>query len=281
MLFRSISFIVWAHHMFVSGMNPYFGFWFAISTLAVAIPSAVKTYNWMLTLWKGNLWFTTPMLFAIGFVSTFVAGGLTGLHLGNTANDVPLTDTYFVVAHFHLVMGVSAILAIFAGVYYWYPKVVGRMYNEAMGKIHFWVTFVGTYAIFFPMYWLGANGLPRRYFGFDAATQMPSGTAELNVFITVAALTVGAVQLIFAFNLVWSAIKGKKADGNPWKATTLEWQTPQTPPVHGNWGAKEPVVYRWAFDYSVPGAPRDFIPQNVADGASRGKVEGHKRKNKS
>ncbi|MBI1742553.1 cbb3-type cytochrome c oxidase subunit I [Candidatus Acetothermia bacterium] len=270
-----LSFLVWAHHMFVSGMNPYFAFWFAIATLAVAIPSAVKTYNWMLTLWGGNLWFTTPMLYAIGFVSTFVAGGLTGLYLGNTAVDVPLTDTYFVVAHFHLVMGVSAILGIFAGIYYWFPKAIGRMYNETLGKLHFWVTFVGTYAIFFPMYWLGAAGMPRRYYTNEAVTQLPPSSHELNIFITIAALTVGAAQLVFAFNLVWSIFKGKKAEGNPWKATSLEWQTPQTPPVHGNWGPTEPVVYRWAYDYSVPGASQDFTPQNVAGGpAQKAKASG-------
>jgi cytochrome c oxidase subunit 1 len=263
-----ISFIVWAHHMFTSGMNPYFAFWFAIATLAVAIPSAVKTYNWMLTLWGGNLWFTTPMLYAIGFVSTFVAGGLTGLFLGNTAVDIPLHDTYFVVAHFHLVMGVSAVLAIFAGMYYWFPKVVGRMYHETMGKIHFWVTFIGTYAIFFPMYWLGAAGMPRRYLTNEAATQLPSSSQDLNVFITVAALAVGAAQIIFAFNLIWSAIKGKKAEGNPWKAVSLEWQTPMTPPAHGNWGPQDPIVYRWAYDYSLPSASSDYTPQTSAFGVS-------------
>ncbi len=258
-----ISFVVWAHHMFVSGMNPYFGYWFAVATLAIAIPSAVKTYNWLLTLWKGNLHFSTAMLYAIGFVSTFVAGGLTGLFLGNIVVDVPLTDTYFVVGHFHLVMGVSAIFGIFAGIYYWFPKACGRMMSEAMGKIHFWVTFIGAYLIFFPMYWLGFSGVPRRYYSFSGIDTLPPSLNGLNAFMTVVALVVGAAQLVFAFNLIWSAIKGKKASANPWQATTLEWQTPTTPPPHGNWGPNEPIVYRWAYDYSVPGADEDYIPQTV------------------
>jgi cytochrome c oxidase subunit 1 len=262
----AISFVVWAHHMFVSGMNPYFSYWFVISTLAIAIPSAVKTYNWLLTLYKGNLHFSSAMLFALGFVSTFVAGGLTGLFLGNIVVDVPLTDTYFVVGHFHLVMGVSAIFGIFAGIYYWFPKVTGRMMSEALGKIHFWVTFIGAYVIFFPMYWIGFSGVPRRYFSYSGIDTLPSSIHELNTVMTVAALTVGAVQLLFALNMILSAIKGRKADGNPWKATTLEWQTPTTPPPHGNWGPKDPEVYRWAYDYSVPGAKEDYIPQTLQVG---------------
>jgi cytochrome c oxidase subunit 1 len=260
----AISFVVWAHHMFVSGMNPYFSFWFAISTLAVAIPSAVKTFNWLLTLWKGNLYFSTAMLYAIGFVSSFVAGGLTGLFLGNVAVDVPLTDTYFVVGHFHLVMGVSAIFGIFAGIYYWFPKATGRLLSEALGKIHFWVTFVGTFVIFFPMYWLGFLGVPRRYFSFTAYEALPASVQELNGLLTVVALIVGAAQLLFLWNLVGSLLLGKRADANPWHATTLEWQTPTTPPPHGNWGPHDPVVYRWAYDYSVPGAAADYLPQSVA-----------------
>jgi cytochrome c oxidase subunit 1 len=259
-----LSFIVWAHHMFVSGMNPYFAFWFAFSTLVIAIPSAVKTYNWVLTLWKGNIHLTTAMLYAIGFVSTFVAGGLTGLFLGNVIIDIPLHATYFVVGHFHLVMGVSAILAILAGIYHWFPKVTGRMLSEAMGKIHFWVTFVGVYLIFFPMYYIGFLGVPRRYYAFTGIESLPSSVQGLNVFITVVALVVGASQLLFVFNIVWSLAKGKLAEANPWHATTLEWQTPSTPPPHGNWGPELPVTHRWAYDYSVPGAADDYIPQNVA-----------------
>ena len=268
-----LSFIVWAHHMFVSGMNPYFAFWFAFSTLIIAIPSAVKTFNWVLTLWKGNIHLTTPMLYAIGFVSTFVAGGLTGLFLGNVLVDIPLSDTYFVVGHFHLVMGVSAILGIFAGIYHWFPKASGRIMSEGLGKIHFWVTFVGVYLIFFPMYYMGFLGMPRRYFASSGIESIPSSVDGLNVFITVVALLVGAAQLLFAFNIVWSLIKGKRAEANPWRATTLEWQTPKTPPAHGNWGPALPAVQRWAYDYSVPGAREDYIPQSVATASvKKGKV---------
>jgi cytochrome c oxidase subunit 1 len=256
-----IGFIVWAHHMFVSGMNPYFGFFFAVSTLIIAIPSAVKVYNWLLTLWRGNIRLNVPMLFGIGWISTFIIGGLTGLPLGNVVADVPLHDTYFVVGHFHLVMGVAALMAIFGGIYHWFPKVTGRMLNETLGKLHFWVTFVGAYAIFFPMFLMGILGVPRRYFDFNALQYLPPQTSALNIAITVAALTVGAVQLIFLGNLIWSALWGKRAEANPWGATTLEWQTPTTPPPHGNWGAQTPTVYRWAYDYSVPGAERDFIPR--------------------
>ncbi|MCS6937060.1 MAG: cbb3-type cytochrome c oxidase subunit I [Candidatus Bipolaricaulota bacterium] len=259
----AIGFVVWAHHMFVSGMNPYFGFWFAIATLIIAIPSAVKTYNWLLTLWKGNLHLNTPMLFAIGFISTFIIGGLTGLFLGNVIVDVPLHDTYFVTGHFHLVMGVSAIFGIFGGLYHWFPKAVGRMYSEALGKLHFWVTFVGSYLIFFPMLGEGFLGVPRRYFSFRGIESFPDIINDLNAFITVVALIVGAAQLIFVFNLVWSVFKGRKAEANPWRATTLEWQTPTTPPPHGNWGEQLPVVYRGAYDYSLPDAPQDYVPQTV------------------
>lgn len=259
----AIGFIVWAHHMFVSGMNPYFGFFFAVSTLIIAIPSAVKVYNWLLTLWKGNIHLNVPMLFGIGWISTFLIGGLTGLPLGNVIADVPLHDTYFVVGHFHLVMGVAALMAIFGGIYHWFPKVTGRMLNETLGKLHFWVTFVGSYLIFFPMFLMGILGVPRRYFDFDTLQYLPAQTHGLSLFITVAALTVGAAQIVFLGNLLWGALRGKKVEANPWQATTLEWQTPTTPPPHGNWGAETPTVYRWAYDYSVPGAERDFIPQNV------------------
>ncbi len=258
-----IGFLVWAHHMFVSGMNPYFGFFFAVSTLIIAIPSAVKVYNWLLTLWRGNIRFNTPMLFGIGWISTFIIGGLTGLPLGNVIADVPLHDTYFVVGHFHLVMGVAALMAIFGGIYHWFPKITGRMFNERLGKLHFLVTFVGAYMIFFPMFLLGILGVPRRYFDFEALQYLPPQTHGLNIVITVAALIVGAAQLLFLGNLIWSAVRGPRAAANPWHATTLEWQTPTTPPPHGNWGAETPTVYRWAYDYSVPGAERDFIPQNV------------------
>jgi len=258
----ALSFVVWAHHMYVSGMNPYFGFFFATTTLIIAIPTAIKVYNWILTLWRGDIHLTVPMLFALAFIVTFVNGGLTGLFLGNVVVDVPLSDTMFVVAHFHMVMGVAPILVIFGAIYHWYPKVTGRMLNETLGKIHFWVTFLGAYAIFFPMHYLGLMGVPRRYYEMGEMSFVPPSAHTLNAFITIAALIVGATQLVFVFNLLWSLRNGRAAGGNPWRATSLEWQTPETPPPHGNWGKEPPIVYRWAYDYSVPGAAEDFLPQN-------------------
>src|SRR5436189_265419 len=203
-----------------------------------------------------------PMLFAIGFVFTFINGGLTGLFLGNVPVDLPLSDTMFVVAHFHMVMAVSPILVVFGAIYHWYPKITGRMLNDTLGKFHFWFTFLGTYAIYYPMHYLGILGVPRRYYAVTGTDFIPQSAHSLNEGITIAALIVGAVQIVFLYNLVWSYFKGKPAGGNPWRATTLEWQTPETPPKHGNFGATLPVVYRWAYDYSVPGAAEDFIPQN-------------------
>ena len=258
----ALSFVVWAHHMYVSGMNPYFGFFFATTTLIIAIPTAIKVYNWVLTLWRGDIHLTLPMLFALAFIVTFVNGGLTGLFLGNVVVDVPLSDTMFVVAHFHMVMGVAPILVIFGAIYHWYPKVTGRMLNESLGKFHFWVTFLGAYAIFFPMHYLGLLGMPRRYHEIGQTTFVPESAQALNAFISIAALIVGFAQIVFLFNLVWSLFSGKPAGSNPWRSTTLEWQTPETPPGHGNWGRELPVVYRWAYDYSVPGAEQDFVPQN-------------------
>jgi cytochrome c oxidase subunit 1 len=265
----ALSFVVWAHHMYVSGMNPNFGFFFATTTLIIAIPTALKVYNWVLTLWRGDIHLTLPMLFALGFIVTFVNGGLTGLFLGNVVVDVPLSDTMFVVAHFHMVMGVAPIMVVFGAIYHWYPKITGRMLDELLGRIHFWVTFLGAYAIFFPMHYIGLIGVPRRYYELGETVFIPPSVHTLNEFITIAALVVGAAQLVFVFNLVWSLFRGREAGGNPWRATTLEWQTPQTPPAHGNWGKELPVVYRWAYDYSVPGAAEDFLPQNQPDGLSR------------
>ena len=268
-----LSFVVWAHHMYVSGMNPYFGFFFAITTLIIAVPTAIKVYNWVLTLWHGDIHLTVPMLFAIGFIFTFIHGGLTGLFLGNVTVDVPLSDTMFVVAHFHMVMAVAPILVIFGAIYHWYPKITGRMLNDTLGKFHFWFTFLGSYAIYLPMHYLGFLGVPRRYFAIGGTDFIPESAQSLNAAITLAALIVGTVQVVFLYNLVWSYFKGKPSGGNPWGATTLEWQTPDTPPKHGNFGPTLPVVYRWAYDYSVPGADRDFIPQNQPPGKKTGTKE--------
>jgi len=271
-----LSFVVWAHHMYVSGMNPYFGFFFATTTLVIAVPTAIKVYNWVLTLWRGNIRLTVPMLFAIGFVFTFINGGLTGIFLGNVIVDVPLSDTYFVVAHFHMVMAVSPILAVFGAVYHWYPKITGRMLNEGLGKFHFWVTFVGLYCLYYPMHYLGILGVPRRYFANAGPNGLPDWFPEsaqfVNIWISIAAIVVASVQLLFLYNLYRSATHGKPAGSNPWGATTLEWQTSDTPPTHGNFGKELPLVYRWAYDYSVPGAEEDFIPQNVPAGKNTGQA---------
>jgi cytochrome c oxidase subunit 1 len=259
----ALSFVVWAHHMFVSGMNPWFGFFFATSTLIIAVPTAIKVYNWVLTLWRGDIHLTVPMLFALAFLLTFLSGGLTGLFLGNVSVDIPLSGTYFVVAHFHMVMGVAPLLVVFGGLYHWYPKVTGRMLDDRLGQAHFWITFVGTYLIYFPMHYLGVLGMPRRYYDFDNYQFIPASAHQLNTFITVVALAVGAAQLLFVWNLAASLWRGRRADANPWRAASLEWQTPQTPPVHGNWGPALPIVHRWAYAYSVPGAPQDYIAQNA------------------
>jgi cytochrome c oxidase subunit I len=258
-----LSFVVWAHHMYVSGMNPYFGFLFATTTLIIAVPTAIKVYNWILTLWRGNIKLTVPMLFCIGFMFTFLNGGLSGLYLGNVTVDVPLADTYFVVGHFHMVMAVAPVMVVFAAIYHWYPLVTGRMFNQTLGKIHFWVTLIGTYAIFYPMHYMGFAGVPRRYFAFGETAFIPDSVVSLNAFISICVMVVAAAQFLFLYNVVRSYFSGEKAPPNPWGATSLEWQTEHMPPRHGNFGKELPVVYRWAFDYSVPGAKHDFIPQNV------------------
>ena len=264
-----LSFIVWAHHMYVSGMHPYFGFFFATTTLIIAVPTAIKVYNWTLTLLRADIHMTVPMLFSIAFVITFVVGGLTGLFLGNVIVDVPLSDTYFVVAHFHMVMGVSPILVIFGAIYHWYPKMTGKMLDDRIGQLHFWITFLGTYAIYYPMHYLGFVGVPRRYFANGEMAIIDDSVLLLNQGITIAALIVGVAQLLFIWNLVHSYFKGRDSGPNPWKATTLEWQTPETPPRHGNWEARLPTVHRWAYDYSVPGAKDDFIPQSEPSAGER------------
>ncbi len=259
----ALSLVVWAHHMYVSGMHPWFGFFFATTTLIIAVPTAIKVYNWVLTLWRANIQLTLPMLFALAFIVTFVNGGITGLFLGNVVVDVPLSDTMFVVAHFHMVMGVAPILVIFGAIYHWFPKMTGRMLNVPMGQIHFWVTFVGAYAIFLPLHYLGFLGVPRRYYEMTDTNFIPQSAETLNAFVTVIALIVGAAQLLFLFNIGWSMVKGKLSGSNPWRATSLEWQTATTPPGHGNFGPTLPVVYRWAYAYGVPGAKEDYVPQNL------------------
>lgn len=261
-----LSLVVWAHHMYVAGMHPYFGFFFATTTLIIAVPTALKVYNWLLTLWRANIRLTVPMLWALAFVLTFIVGGITGLFLGNVIIDIPLSDTYFVVAHFHMVMGVSPIFAIFGGIYHWYPKLSGRMLNDKIGLLHFYITFIGTYLIYFPMHYLGFIGTPRRYYetGITEATGFyPQSAHDLNIFITCVALFVGVSQLLFVYNLVVSLWKGKKAGDNPWGANSLEWRTPDTPPGHGNWGERLPTVHRWAYDFGVSHGDQDHIPQDI------------------
>jgi len=254
-----LSFIVWGHHMFVSGMNPYLGTAFMLTTLVIAVPSAVKTFNWLATLWRGNLRFTSALLFGMGFVSLFVTGGLTGLFLGNPAVDIQLHDTYFVVAHFHFVMGSAALFGIFAGIYHWFPKMFGRMMSERWGRLHFWLTFIGIYLTFFPMHFQGIGGVPRRYYAYTDY-QFTQPFTDLAQFISIAAFFLGAAQIIFLLNFFGSMFWGPKAARNPWGATTLEW-TAESPPPHGNWGPQLPVVHRWPYDYSLPGAERDFFLQ--------------------
>ena len=256
-----LSFIVWAHHMFISGMSPFLGSVFTFTTLLIAIPSAVKAFNYLATLWKGNLQFTPAMLFSIGLVSTFITGGLTGLILGDSALDINVHDTYFVVGHFHIVMGLSATFGAFAGIYHWFPKMYGRMMNKTLGYIHFWLTIVCAYGVFFPMHYLGLAGLPRRYYS-NTAFPMFDDLVNINSVVTFFAATAAIIQLIFLFNFIYSIFRGERAVMNPWKSNTLEWTTP-VERIHGNWPGKIPQVYRWAYDYSKPGSEKDFIPQNI------------------
>src|SRR6202008_2102587 len=242
-----LSMFVWAHHMYVSGMNPYFGFFFATSTLIIAVPTAIKDYNWLLTLWRGDIHLRVPMLFAIDFIFTLIHGGLTGLFRGNVSVDVPLSDTFFVVGHFHMVMGVSPVLVIFGAIYHWYPKITGRMWNAALGHIHFWITFLGAYAIFLPMHYLGLLGVPRRYYALGETAFIPPSEHLANEAITVAAIIVFLAQNLFFINMIWSLFRGPKADPNPWGAASLEWQNPETPTGLCNWGPKLPDAYQLGF----------------------------------
>src|SRR6266545_8004295 len=271
-----LGFFVWGHHMFISGMSPYSAMTFSILTLSIGVPSAVKTFNWLGTLWGGKIRFTTPMLFAIGFVSLFVAGGITGLVLGQTSLDLPMHDTYFVLAHFHLVMGVASIFGMFAATYFWFPKMFGRFMNETLGKIHFWITFVGVYCIFVPMHTMGIVGMPRRYAQFTEYEFLKT-LHPLVVFVSVVAIITVLTQILFYVNLIWSIFKGKEAGENPWEATTLEWTTP-SPPPHDNFAGIIPTVYRGPYEFAVPGAPNDFLMQTEsgAEVTSGNGHEGHK-----
>lgn len=255
-----LAFLVWAHHMFVTGLNPFLGAFFVLLTLLIAVPSAIKVFNWITTIWRGNIRFTPGMLFSIGFVSTFISGGLTGIWLGNSSIDIHLHDTYFVIAHFHIVMGVSAFFGTFAGVYHWFPKMFGRYMNNTLSYIHFWITLIGAYLIFWPMHYEGLVGMPRRYYDYSTWESFKQ-FADLNHFISIVVILVFATQLLFVFNFFYSIFKGRKlTTQNPWNATTLEWTTPINP-GHGNWPGEIPEVHRWAYDYSKDG--QDFIPQTV------------------
>ncbi len=266
-----LSFIVWGHHMFITGMNPFLGSVFVFTTLLIAIPSAVKVFNYITTLWKGSLVLTPAMLFAIGLVSTFITGGVTGIILADSALDIAIHDTYFVVAHFHVVMGMSAVFGMFAGVYHWFPKMYGKMMNTRLGYVHFWITIIGAYGVFFPMHFVGLAGAPRRYYDYSVYNEFDKPTADmmldLNVIITIFAIVAAIGQLVFLFNFFYSILRGPKASQNPWRSNTLEWTTP-VEHMHGNWPGALPEVHRWPYDYSKPGAEDDFIPQTVplADG---------------
>ena len=263
-----LAFLVWAHHMFVTGLNPFLGAFFVLLTLLIAVPSAIKVFNWLTTIWRGNIRFTPGMLFAIGFVSLFISGGLTGIFLGNSTLDIHLHDTYFVIAHFHIVMGVASFFGMFAGVYHWFPKMYGRYLNNTMAYIHFWVTLVGAYLIFWPMHYSGLAGMPRRYTDWSN-WQSFNQFQGMNSFISTVAMIVFAVQLLFVFNFFYSIFKGRKVkDQNPWGANTLEWTTPINP-GHGNWPGDIPEVHRWAYDYGKDG--REFIPQTEPVGAHESK----------
>jgi len=259
-----LAFLVWAHHMFVTGLNPFLGSVFVLLTLLIAVPSAIKVFNWLTTLWRGNIRFTPGMLFAIGFVSLFISGGLTGIWLGNAALDIHLHDTYFVIAHFHIVMGVASMFGMFAGVYHWFPKMYGRYLNNSLGYIHFWVTIAGAYMIFWPMHYEGLAGMPRRYFDYSIWESFKQ-FADLNRFISTVAMIVFATQILFLINFFYSIFKGRKVTvQNPWESNTLEWTAPINP-GHGNWPGEIPEVYRWPYDYGKDG--HDFIPQTTPVGA--------------
>jgi cytochrome c oxidase subunit 1 len=256
-----LGMVVWGHHMFVSGMSPFIGEIFTVGTLLITIPSAIIGFNLLASLWGGALRFTTPMLFSIALLTLFGLGGFGGIFLGSATSDIYLHDTYFVVGHFHYMIGGVTLFGLFAGIYYWYPKFFGRMMNEKLGKIHFWLTFPAFYVVFLWMHFLGLGGMPRRYYAFYEYRFLQP-IADQHVFITFAAFVLGAAQLLFLFNFVWSLRKGERASSNPWDAATLEWSAP-SPPPHGNWPDVAPRVYGWPYDYGISGEDRDYLPQSV------------------
>jgi len=271
-----LSFIVWGHHMFITGMNPFLGSVFMILTLIIAVPSAVKAFNYLTTLWRGNLRFTPAMLFSIGLVSFFISGGLTGIYLGNAALDIQMHDSYFVVAHFHLVMGSAAIFGMFAGIYHWFPKMYGKMMNQTLGYFHFWITFLAAYLVFFPMHFMGLAGVPRRYYMFTLVKDFEIW-GDTNKLITIAALVGGFAQLLFIYNFFNSIFRGKKAPQNPWNSNTLEWSAP-VEHLHGNWPGEIPTVYRGPYEYSRPDREDDFFPQYIPDESAPEVLETDKKK---
>jgi cytochrome c oxidase subunit I len=256
-----LSFIVWGHHMYMTGMNPFLGSVFVFTTLLIAIPSAVKAFNYITTLWKGNIQYTPAMLFSIGLVSSFITGGVTGIILADSTLDITIHDTYFVVAHFHIVMGLSAIFGMFAGVYHWFPKMFLRMMNKKLGYLHFWLTLIGAYGVFFPMHFLGMSGVPRRYYT-NSNFPMFDNLIDINELVTGFAILAAFAQAVFLINFFYSMFRGEKAPQNPWGSNTLEWTTPMAH-IHGNWPGALPEVHRWAYDYSKPGHEKDFVPQTV------------------
>jgi cytochrome c oxidase subunit I len=267
-----LSWIVYGHHMFVSGMNPALGTSFMITTMVIAVPSAIKTFNWLGTLWGGSIRFTVPMLNGLAFVAMFVIGGLSGIFMASTPVDIFIQDTYFIVAHIHYVVFGGSIFGAFAGIYYWFPKMFGRMMHDGLGKLHFWGTFLFFNATFLPMHLLGVGGHMRRIYN-PQQYEFLRRFDDWNVFITVSALLLGVAQIPFVINFFWSLFAGKKAPLNPWNANTLEWTAP-SPPPHGNWGTTLPVVYRGPYEYSSPEVPEDFLPQTrrlVPAGAGKGR----------